>query len=529
MRSFALACTLVAVLQFFFQPIAPLGIRIPGGYGAKSDVASTTTNAVADSYTEPAAIAVTNEAGHSRWTVVIPPERPFPLRGKEYQEICRQGQRLRDTLSQESRLVRAKDWRRKGGYYSRDHTYLDVEQAETIGVLPALEADSGVNVCDKSMTFVLDAEDASFGKSLLMLWLSYGLAKKEGRAFFIDDSRWAYGQYSTFFASLPTSSCVQPPRHHIVPCPHSAKHLLVSSVTLPWTYGSAFEKEFSQFRQHGASRSRRIYDLLRRGYEDLFILQGEDALYAASRLAKFSEDAHLHAGTVVGMHIRRGDLHPLEFQFSQDYIPIERYAAASQNMLRNQLHASLPETHKAADDFHTFLEYVHSPLLLGSDDPEMFDSAELKEAAAPFVVQKAQERIQLATKATLDLAAPAESLREPGSAYVKHVDENSGWEGGFYSSLFFALGQSRPGQTSSSPVNDIPDSSPSEATKHIRKLVGRAYLLDLAVLGESDGVVCAVSSASCRLLGVMLGWDAVIGGQWMNVDDGRPWSWDGRG
>ena len=62
----------------------------------------------------------------------------------------------------------------------------------------------------------------------------------------------------------------------------------------------------------------------------------------------------------------------------------------------------------------------------------------------------------------------------------------------------------------------------------MRELVGRAYLLDLAVLGESDGVVCGISSATCRLLGVMLGWDAVKEGKWVNVDDGRAWSWDGR-
>ncbi|KAK5173400.1 uncharacterized protein LTR77_002081 [Saxophila tyrrhenica] len=457
--------------------------------------------------------------GRAKWTNAIPSERAFPLHGDEYQQLCKQGDVLRERIARQSPLVRAKEWRRK---YSLDHTYMDVDEAELTGALPASETASDEDVCDRSMTFVLGADDASFGKSILMLWLSYGLAKKEGRAFFIDDTNWAYGQYDAFFAPASAPACVQPPRHYIVPCPHSAKHLVVSSATLPWTFGDSFEREFTQFRKHGAERSRRIYDLLRRGYEDLFILKGEDALYAASRLAKFKEDAHMHSGSVVGMHIRRGDLHPVEFQFSQDYIPIERYASASRSMLRNQLHASLPGSHRDGDDFHKFLEYVHSPLLLGSDDPEIFDSDELKDAAAPFVVQKAQERIQLATKATLDMAAPAESLRQPGSAYIKHIDENSGWEGGFYRSLFFGLGQSGNGKAASS-------TTASDDTKRMRELVGRAYLLDLAVLGESDGVVCAVSSASCRLLGVMMGWEAVVGGQWVNVDDGRVWSWDGRG
>lgn len=517
MRMVALVCVVVAVWHFLYGPLTRFEGWLGRDYSAdsKPDVA-------ASAYMEPAAIRVMDQAGRSRWTVAIPHDEGFfPLHGQQSQEVCRQGDALRESISHESRLVRAKDWRRKGSYYSPDHTFMEVEDAEAEGILPPSVEKLGDDVCESSLTFVLGADDASFGKSLLMLWLSYGLAKKEGRTFFIDDFHWAYGSYSRFFATPPAPSCSQPPRHHIAPCPHSAKHLLVSSASASWAFGSAFEKEFSHQRQHGSARSRPIFELIRRGYEDLFVLQGEDALYAASRLAKFKEDAHLHSGSVVGMHIRRGDLHPHEFQFSQDYIPIERYASASRSMLRNQLHASLPETHKGADDFHKFLEYVHSPLLLGSDDPEIFDSDELKDAAAPFVVQKAQERIQLATKATLDLAAPAESLREPGSAYIKHVEENSGWEGGFYSSLFFGLGSSKTSHPSSS--------TPSEATKRMRELVGRAYLLDLAVLSESDGVVCAVSSATCRLLAVIMGWEAVVGGQWMNVDDGRPWSWDGRG
>ena len=473
---------------------------------------------------EPTTLAVSDRAGYSRWTISIPHDYEFPLQGEQYQELCKQGDSFKENISQQSRLVRAKDWRRKGSYYSPDSTFLDVDQAESIGVLQPGERNSIVPTCERSLTYVLDADDSSFGRSLLLLWLSYGLARKEGRAFFIDDTRWAYGRYSSFFALPPSPGCIQPPRHQIVPCPHSAKHLVTSAATSSWTFGSAFENEFMRSRQHGAEKSRQIFDLARAGYEDLFVMTGEDALYAASRLAKFKEDAHEHSGSVVGMHIRRGDLHPLEFQYSRDYLPLDRYASASRKLLRTQLLATLPHTHQDVDDFHKFLEYVHSPLLLGSDDPEIFDSTELKDAASPFVVQKAQERIQLATKATLDLASPAESLREPGSAYVKHVDENSGWEGGFYTSLFYALGKSRP-SLSSTPQQDL--TVPQE-TKRIRQLVGRAYLLDLAVLGESDGLVCAVSSATCRLLGVMMGWDALKEGRWMNVDDDRPWSWDGR-
>ena len=61
----------------------------------------------------------------------------------------------------------------------------------------------------------------------------------------------------------------------------------------------------------------------------------------------------------------------------------------------------------------------------------------------------------------------------------------------------------------------------------MRQLVGRGYLLDIDVLAHSDSVVCAVSSATCRILAVMMGWDKLKAGNWVNVDDGRSWSWDG--
>ena len=532
-KMFAIICSIVALWHFVFGgPHLPWKLRVSAGYGSHNELVG--GNDLPD---EPTALIVHDDQGSSRWTVSIPHNHSFPLRSRHYQNICRHGGLLRDSIARDSRLVKAKEWRRKNSYYSVDRTFLEVGNAESIGALPKSKHTSNAKICESSLTFALDTDDGSFGKSLLMLWLSYGLAKKEGRAFFVDDTRWPYGQYSAYFRPLPSPNCMQPPPHHILPCPHSAKHLVVSAATLPWTFGSSFEQEFSQLRKTAAEKSRRIYELLRTGYEDLFHLIGEDALYAASRIARFKEEAHQHAGSIVGMQIRRGDLHPIEYQYSRDYLPLERYSSAARKLLRTQLRASLPETHNEVDDFHAILEYVHSPLLLASDDPEIFNSDEFMQSASPFVVQHAQERIQLATKAALDIASPAEPLREPGSAYVKHVDENSGWEGGFYNALFFSLGRStmrsrgmtleRLSQISGADADEL-NECVSEAAMRMRNLVGRAYLLDMAVLGESDGVVCAVSSASCRLLGVMMGWDAVKNGRWMNVDDGRLWSWDGR-
>lgn len=472
---------------------------------------------------EPGAILV-DHSGRRQWTVSIPHNASFPLRPDQYKDICRQGDGLRNKLRGESRSFGLKDWRRRQSYYAHDRTFLDVAEAEQSDALPRPQQAAADDVCSTSLTFALETEDASFGNTLLMMWLSYGLAKREGRAFFIDDTRWPYGKYTSYFAPPPSQGCSPPPAHQVIPCPHQAKHLSVSAATAPWTFGPLFQEEFTQQRKQGAEKHRQVYELIRTGFQDLFKLVGEDASYAQSRIATLKEEAASHGGSVVGMQVRRGDLHPLEYQYSRDYLPLERYASGARLLFRDLLTVNVPsQAASGLGDFSAVLEYVHSPLLLASDDPDIFESAELSQAAAPFKIQKAQERILLATKATLDESSPVAPIREPGSAYVKHVDENSGWEGGFYSALFYSLGSSKASSGNGSGEDGV-----SEQAMRIRELVGRAYLLDLAVLGESNGVVCAASSAGCRILGVMLGWDAVVDGRWVNVDDGRVWSWDGR-
>lgn len=482
---------------------------------------------------EPTALMVPGTQ-HARWTVSIPHNSSFPLPAVQYVDLCTEGEKFRDRILADSPVSSLRRWRGRGWSYHKDRTYLDVADAESTGVLPVTGYQNDTAVCDTSLTFAMDTDDASFGKTLLLLLMSYGMAKKEGRAFFIDDTRWPYGKYASYFAPPPLPECLPPPAHHIVPCPHQARHLLVSAATAPWTFGAAFEDAFVKHRRHGVDRFSAIYDLLRKGHEDLFQLVGEDVLYASSRIAKMKGDADSHGGAVVGMQIRRGDLHPYEYQFSRDYLPLERYGVGARKLIRSLLgRRASQDSGDESDDFSAVTEFIHSPLVLASDDPDIFAPPELSDAAAPFVIERAQERIHLATKAILDKTSPAEPIREPGSAYVKHVDENTGWEGGFYSALFYSLGStvSKSGDGMLQRLERFPDGSGdpvSEQALRIRELVGRAYLLDLAVLGESDGVVCAVSSAACRLLGVMLGWDAVKEGRWMNIDDGRPWSWNGQ-
>ncbi|GAB7359245.1 hypothetical protein MBLNU230_g5902t1 [Neophaeotheca triangularis] len=474
---------------------------------------------------EPKALMVTDAVGRSKWTVSIPPSHTFPLSRQQYQGICSQGEALRESIKASSPLQKAKSAAKWQGYYADDPTFVDVGDAQRQGLLPKSPTQSeDKKLCERSLTFSMATEDASFGKSLLMLWLSYGMAKKEGRAFFIDDTDWPYGRYSTFFEPAPDPNCAPPPRSHILPCPRTVQHLVVSASTASQTFNQAFYTKFQNPRKHGAAKNKPIYDLLRTGYEALFRLNPEDATYAASRIKSLRAETR---NPLIGMHIRRGDLHPLEIQFSSDYLPLERYTTAARSIYQTLQ----PPNHYSGND-----PTLPIPLLLASDDPELYTSPDLLETLQPppslsntnqphFTLHHAQSRIQLATKTTLDAASPRSPQRLPGSAYIKHIDENSGWEGGFYSALLFSAG-GRNGGGGSGSGNKNP--VVGEQVMRMRELVARAYLLDLAVLGQgADGVVCAVGSAGCRVLGVMGGWEAVVGGRWRNVDDGRGWSWEG--
>jgi hypothetical protein len=95
-----------------------------------------------------------------------------------------------------------------GFIYQQDQYYIDVHEAEQQGLLPPSKATGrpkgfvedeaisdgisteGLKVCDRSLTYVMETEDAGFGNSLMRMWMSYGLAKAEKRAFFVDDTRW---------------------------------------------------------------------------------------------------------------------------------------------------------------------------------------------------------------------------------------------------------------------------------------------------------------------------------------------------
>lgn len=479
-------CGIVAIwrtiLNHTFNPVDTY-------FSAGEDLYATEDSAFGD---VPSILAFSDSHSNFRWTVRIPHNYSFPFQGSHAQEICERGDSLREDFARQSRLSKIRS--RRPTYYTPDDTFIDVGEAEQQGLLPSSNHEGADLVCESSLTVVLDENDQSLGQSLLLLWLSYGLAGKEGRSFFIDDTRWVYGRYTSYFGTPPTPRCSRPPSSQILPCPHNAKHLMVSSSTSNWMFGALFNEEFIQPRKHGIEKSRHIFDLLRRGYHDLFHLTGELALYADSRIARFKDESEI----VVGVHIRRGNLHPYEAQFRQDYIPPERYGVAAHNLMGSMLEHALNDTNNVV----TATKITDGRLLLATDDPEMFDSAELLQSASPLAIQKAQERFQLATKLTPDLTASGEPFRDPDSVFIKYVDEPHGFEGGFY------------------PC--------SEAAQQMRELVARAYFLDLAVLGSSDGIVCGIASSTCRILGVMLGWKGLEDGYFLNIDDGRAWSWDGQ-
>ncbi len=160
-----------------------------------------------------------------------------------------------------------------------------------------------------------------------------------------------------------------------------------------------------------------------------------------------------------------------------------------------------------------------SRILLASDDPDVYESADFP----PTIINRAQSQILLASKTTLDASSPRTPRSEDG--FTKFIDTNVGWEGGFFASVFWGLGNAAKSSSSLTVAEESQTrKQPSKEAIGLRELVARAYLLDLKILGGSDRVVCTVSSVGCRLLAVMMGWErAVVGQEWKNVDGSFGW------
>lgn len=286
----------------------------------------------------------------------------------------------------------------------------------------------------------------------------------------------AYGSYTTYFAAPPKSTCQSPPRSQILPCPHQASHLLVSPATTKYTFGHSFNEEYEDPYHSGVMRQKPIFDLAREGYESLFHFLPKEEAYIQLRTAQLVEDAEDDNSKLIGVHIRHGDHHPWEFKYHKSYIPLETYISTVTNfdLINNK-------TQQQGQKNIT--------ILLASDDPKVYTDLEHLHPAT----------IRAQTLARLPL---------PFGIW-------SG-EGGFSNRTVW-------------PLFDLSNSSTAEAHEARKTIetLARSYLLDLAILGETktEAVVCAVSSVTCRLLGVMMGWDAIVGEKWKNVDG--EWGWSG--
>lgn len=524
----------------------------------------------------PTPIVVTDRRGRAKWTVSIPPTYEFPLAPREYADMCAKCREVSSRVGRmhsHSPMTAAMDQISLMGSgassQDTDRYFLDVRDAEREGFLPGprgkvsgrggqlLGVDGNSlaekTVCKSSLTFVLESDDAGLGKTLMALWMAYGLAKREGRAFFVEDARWAYGTFTSMFEKPPVPSCRPPPRHEMLPCPRQARHLVVSATNARDLFGGAIDADDiyaegpAAHLQHRPGQ-RELYALARTGYEALFKLTAQDREYVFNRahehkIKTYAVDGEAHNGRIVGVHVRHGDRHPLEFQYADSYIPLTEYVDAAHELLNaslQQQHHSPTSTSLNAeddDDDITMARQKKSFLVVASDDPLVYDAAEFTTSGLPTV--RAQELIRLAGKEEVSGGEQAKKL--PKNVMHKFTDETFGWEGGFFAAMFWNLGTSSRSvyspPSTRSPANDDDDTllhgrrsvAPSAETIRLRSLVGRAYLMDLAALSAmtegGGGVVCAVSAMGCRILAVMMGEERAFGrGEWRNVDGGFGWN-----
>ena len=444
-------------------------------------------------------IMVRDKRGRAEWTVSIPATDEFPLPMAQYAALCTKC----NEMSARVRSLRSKEAYLGFGSDSSDG-FVDIREAKDAGHLPKQPEKKRVQpVCDKSLTFVLESDDAGLGGALMMLWTAYGVAEKEGRAFFVEDSRWAYGKYSDIFRPPPNPGCAQPPRTEMLPCPREARHLVATASTARFLVLA----QDSSAAPSDQSTRKADFTLARRGYEALFRLTKDDANYVDQRSRELMarrivpKTKGTQNGVVVGVHVRRGDRHPSAFQFRDSYVPLDIYADTAAGIVANRFDVGGGSAAAAARQ--------HSFVVLASDDPTMYDSPEFA-GSTP-----AQERIKLGGK---------QSTQKPNTdrhVMRKFVDENFGWEGGFFAAMFWNLGVATTSATSTFEARGKP--SP-EATR-LRSLVGRAYMMDLAMLADSsDAIVCTASAVGCRLLAVMMGWgSAMDSGNWVNIDGGMGW------
>ncbi|KAL8807230.1 MAG: hypothetical protein Q9223_004421, partial [Gallowayella weberi] len=441
---------------------------------------------------EAAPVVIADVHRKPKWTVSIPRGVDFPLKPSQYAQICAQSEDIVQQLHSSSGHGHLHT---SSSEFHRTATgFVDVQEAHDQGLLSSPTAnqdqldagsadiegpveaqrhakaqihdgrkDSGI--CRKSLTFVMESTDAGLGKTLLGLWMAFGLAQEEGRTFFIDDSNWAYGEYTTFFKPPPTPSCRPPPPTQRLPCPHQTRHLVVSTATYRWVFGDLMEPlSYDHHSQHKVARQQRAFSLARAGHDALFHLTGADADYLSTRLADLDSTSRSRGGLTIGLHVRRGDRHPWERQYSDSYIPYSTYGSSAQSLLTAAFNPSNVTT--PSPEAQTRLSA--SKILLASDDPETYTAPEFSSLSTEL----AQSHILLANKAALDAALPKPGPVKPPTeepAFIKFVEPNVGWEGGFFASIFWGLGNAAEGRAAARGTREErPSQEPNEESRRLR-------------------------------------------------------------
>lgn len=377
----------------------------------------------------------------------------------------------------------------------------DGEEGEAIAHgVGSVKGERELPVCNSTLTYLLDETDARIGTSLMGIWTAYALAQREGRAFFIDDSRWVYGSWSTYFQPPPKPNCRPPPKYQVIPCPRTARHLLITRATHDANFGHEFNEYFEDPRAMDTLRQRKIFALLREGYEALFYPSAHLSELTGKRLNEIRKMYSPQEGQGIAMiHIRHGDLHPLTFKYRHSYLPLDAYISSARTMVNGSNLLILSDA-----TLSTAIPAVQSAHPPPAFHPELY-------TLVPDPDDDDEEDV------------PAHNPRPSDEVLLP----------GFYAEI----------------VRDM------DLT--VRKEWAKSYVLDLSIArelldpdfdytfpyagAESDGegeeyvetpspneknvVVCGLRAAGCRMLGVIVGWEGMIGGRWKNVDG--LWGWRG--
>ncbi|EPS35962.1 hypothetical protein H072_10587 [Dactylellina haptotyla CBS 200.50] len=433
-------------------------------------------------YTRPPQVKL-NENG-TEYTITMPIEEElYPLPGQMYADLCTEVN-MKSMAAYEQR--NGKPMNAHLGYWDVDHGFAGLEFES------AFEArDHDKKECGKTLTYVVDdleGQVGGVGAVVMGMWMAYGVAKTEGREFFVvqGHGKWAYGDIRRYF-NVPAASddCVAPPMSHRLPCPMNTAHKLVTPATFKQAFGHVFENEFEDARAVGVQRQKAIFGFLRTGYEAITLRSDiNDTVVKRVKELGISKERG-----VVAVQVRHGDKHAREWKYHNGYIPVERYLKVAANETGEVASGMYAGTDDGKDKWvkeYQLPEYPDvdcedfRPLrIISSDDSDVFEDKDVKECAELGQCVRAQDR-----KVSVGL---------PGGFWAEDVHNM--------------------------------DKQLNEAEG-----VAVGYLVDFSVMvqslaGAKDGwAVCGLDGDMCRMLAVGMGWESAIEkGHWVNIDGDFDW------